>query len=62
MFLLFYGKIGKGVDERTRSESEIEIEICQPLDENIDKLINATRTEYHGFDSAAGMINNPFNF
>ena len=57
MFLLFYGKIGKGIDVRTRSESEIEIEICQQLDENIDKLINATNTEYHGFDSA-GMINN----
>ena len=58
MFLLFYGKIGKGIDDRTRSESEIEIEICQQLDENIDKLINATTdTEYHGFDSA-GMINN----
>ena len=58
MFLLFYGKIGKGIDDRTRSESEIEIEICQQLDENIDKLINATtNTEYHGFDSA-GMINN----
>ena len=57
MFLLFYCKIGKGIDDRTRSESEIEIEICQQLDENIYKLINVTNTEYHGFDSA-GMINN----
>ena len=48
MFLLFYCKIGKGIDDRTRSESEIEIEICQQLDENIYKLINATNTDYHG--------------
>ena len=60
LFLLFYGKIGKGIHERTRSESEIEIEICQQLDENFDKLINATKTEHHSCDSA-GMTNNPFN-
>ena len=46
LFLLFYGKIGKGIDEQ--------------LDENIKKLINATRTEYRG--DIAGMISNTFNF
>ena len=57
MFLLFYGKIGKEIDTRTRSESEIDKE---QLDENIN-WINAMRKEYHGCDGA-GMINNPFNF
>ena len=57
MFLLFYGKIGKEIDARTRSESEIDKE---QLDENIN-WINAMREEYHGCDGA-GMINNPFNF
>ena len=58
MFLLFYGKIGKGINERTRSESEIDDE---ELAENIN-WINAMRTEYHDFDGAAGTINKPYYF
>ena len=46
-FFLFYGKIGKRIDERANSESKIDNE---QLDESIEKLINAAITEYHGCD------------
>ena len=46
------------LEDHTQSESETDYE---QFDENLDKLINATRTEHRGYNSA-GKFNNSYTF